>query len=125
MGLLAGHTISMGQYEECIEINRQFTAEEAIRGQYCLTKIPIKNYYKKIEKDDAQSRAISYKYKDPENFELGICVPASCSPAKANVILKRVIKKFYNQDVQGDLVSEKYCDIDEPITLRGIDIFAM
>ncbi|XP_005177891.1 O-acyltransferase like protein-like [Musca domestica] len=125
MGLLAGHTISMGQYEECIEINRQFAAEEAIRGQYCLTKIPIKNYYKKIEKDDAQSRAISYKYKDPENFELGICVPASCSPAKANVILKRVIKKFYNQDVQGDLVSEKYCDIDEPITLRGIDIFAI
>ncbi|XP_061391658.1 nose resistant to fluoxetine protein 6 [Musca vetustissima] len=125
MGLLAGHTISMGQYEECIEINRLFAAEEPLRGQYCLTKVPIKNWFKQIVQDNPRPRAISYKQKDPETFELGICVPASCSPAKSNEILRQVIKKFYNQDITETMVSEKFCDIDEPITLRGIDIFAI
>lgn len=126
IGLMMGHTISMGTYEECLELSRRFSAEDYIRGQYCLAKVPIKGFMSKINKDEPEvGRAISYKQKEPEFFELGICVPSSCSPQKSNEILKQVIQKFYGQDITETMVAEEFCDIDEPITLRGIDIFAM
>lgn len=120
-----GHVISMGQFEECIAATRKVSDDHEIRGQYCLAKVPIKSFMAKINKRDEWSRAISYKRKDPEAFELGVCVPKSCSPEKTNEILKYVIKAYYNQDVTADMVTESFCKIDEPIELRGIDIFAM
>lgn len=116
----------MGQYEECIELSRKISTNYDIRGQYCLAKVPIKGFMSNIIKDNKDvSRAISYKQRDPEFFELGVCVPSSCSPDKTNDILKKVIKKYYHQDITGDMVALQYCDIDEPVKLRGIDIFAM
>ncbi|XP_075157399.1 nose resistant to fluoxetine protein 6 [Haematobia irritans] len=126
MGLLTGHTISMGNYEECIGLTRRFAADDHVRGQYCLARVPIKGFFDKINKDEPEvSRAISYKQKNPEIFELGVCVPSSCSPEKSNAILKYVIKYLYNEHITAEMITEKYCDMDEPITLRGIDIFAI
>lgn len=122
-GLLWGHSLSFGQYEECIAIKRKFTDTDTLKGKYCLAKVPIKGFFGKIKKDNVAR--ISYKYKDPEYFELGICVPKSCSVAKSNELLKRVIKKFYNQDIKAQMVTESFCKADDPIELRGIDIFAM
>lgn len=120
-----GHTISMGQFEECIAATRKISETEEIRGQYCLARVPIKNFMSKIVKRDEWSRAISYKKKDPEAFELGVCVPSSCSPEKTDAILKEVIKQYYGQEIAAEMITEKFCKIDEPIELRGIDIFAM
>lgn len=116
----------MGQFEECIASKRKFNSDtDVIRGQYCLAKVPIKKFMNNIIRRDDIGRAISYKRHEPEAFELGICVPSSCSPEKTNAILKAVIKKYYNQDINGQMVSGDYCKIDEPIELRGVDIFAM
>uniref|UniRef100_A0A1A9UHY8 Nose resistant-to-fluoxetine protein N-terminal domain-containing protein n=1 Tax=Glossina austeni TaxID=7395 RepID=A0A1A9UHY8_GLOAU len=104
-GLMWGHTISMGQFEECV---------------------PIKGFVEKINKTSDLSRAISYKKKDPEYFELGICVPSSCSANMADNLLKTIIKTVFNQDIKDNrTVDEQYCKVDEPIKLRPIDIFAI
>ncbi|KAI8126611.1 hypothetical protein FF38_01059 [Lucilia cuprina] len=124
-GLMWGHTISMGQFEECIAATRMVSENHEIRGQYCLAKVPIKGFMSKLNKRDEWSRAISYKRKDPEAFELGVCVPKSCSPAKTNEILKEVIRTYYGEEITADMIREDFCKIDEPIELRGIDIFAI
>lgn len=117
--------MSMGQFEECIAATRKVSENHEIRGQYCLAKVPIKGFMNKMNKRDEWSRAISYKRKDPEAFELGVCVPKSCSPAKTNEILKEVIKTYYGEEITADMIREDFCKIDEPIEFRGIDIFAM
>uniref|UniRef100_A0A1A9WB21 Nose resistant-to-fluoxetine protein N-terminal domain-containing protein n=1 Tax=Glossina brevipalpis TaxID=37001 RepID=A0A1A9WB21_9MUSC len=125
-GLMWGHTISMGQFEECIAISRAFDNGYMLKGKYCLAKIPIKGFIEKIKKTSDLSRAISYQKKDPEYFELGICVPSSCSANKVDEVLKNVIRTMFNQDIKDNrMVDEQYCKIDEPIDLRPIDIFAI
>ncbi|KAL9873749.1 nose resistant to fluoxetine protein 6-like [Glossina fuscipes fuscipes] len=125
-GLMWGHTISMGQFEECISISRAFDSDYLLKGKYCLAKLPIKGFVEKINKTSELSRAISYKKKDPEYFELGICVPSSCSANMADNLLKTIIKTIFNQDIKGNrTIDEQYCKVDEPIKLRPIDIFAI
>ncbi|XP_017156559.1 nose resistant to fluoxetine protein 6 [Drosophila miranda] len=128
MGLFWGHTISMGQYEECVAATNTYGDE--IRGQYCLATLNITMFYKDVKKrgEEFQSSRISYKQTDPEIFELGICIPSTCRPKKTDALLKDVISHFYGGDVVAmdvDMVTQTRCKYDAPITLRGIDIFAI
>ncbi|EDW27173.1 GL16613 [Drosophila persimilis] len=128
MGLFWGHTISMGQYEECVAATNTYGDE--IRGQYCLATLNITMFYKDVKKrgEEFQSSRISYKQTDPEIFELGICIPSTCKPKKTDALLKDVISHFYGGDVVAmdvDMVTQTRCKYDAPITLRGIDIFAI
>lgn len=126
MGLFWGHTISMGQYEECVAASSTHTTE--IRGQYCLASLNITTFYQSVKKRGEEFSRISYKQTDPEVFELGICVPKTCSAAKTEKLLKYAITHFYGQDVMESnytMVTEARCKYDAPIELRGIDIFAM
>jgi len=128
-GLLGGHTISMGVYEECIDAYKKFSEERELKGQYCLTRVPLLGFYDKLKKDEDNFARISYKYSQPEYFELGVCVPNSCSPTRTREVMKNVITDIYGY--QGNyndsllVVKEDFCDIKEPIELRGIDIFAI
>ncbi|XP_017055760.1 nose resistant to fluoxetine protein 6 [Drosophila ficusphila] len=126
MGLFWGHTISMGQYEECVAARTTYGDE--IRGQYCLASLNITTYYQSVKKRGEEFSRISYKQTDPQVFELGICVPSTCSAQKTDKLLKYVITSFYGTDVTDldlEMVTEKRCKYDAPIELRGIDIFAI
>ncbi|KAH8361999.1 hypothetical protein KR200_002223 [Drosophila serrata] len=126
MGLFWGHTISMGQYEECVAATSTYGTE--IRGQYCLTSLNITEYYSSVKKRGEEFNRISYKQTDPQVFELGICVPTTCSAKKTDELLKYVIAKMYGTDtinLDDTMVTEKRCKYDAPIQLRGIDIFAI
>ena len=126
-GLLWGHTISMGAYEQCIAASHKFANEELLRGKYCLTRVPIEKLMNKIQNDPQEKARISYKFKKATYFELGICVPNSCSAGDAQLILEDVIAEMYYPNIKdgSTWVTEKFCDVDKPIELRGIDIFAM
>lgn len=126
MGLFWGHTISMGQYEECVAATSTYGTE--IRGQYCLTSLNITKYYDNVKKRGEEFARISYQQTDPQIFELGICVPKTCSAKKSDELIKYVIASVYGEDMIGldnDIVTEKRCKYEAPIQLRGIDIFAM
>ncbi|XP_068159569.1 nose resistant to fluoxetine protein 6 [Drosophila tropicalis] len=128
MGFFWGHLISMGQYEECVAATNTYGDE--IHGQYCLARLNITKFHDKVKprnEEFLQSR-ISYKQTNPEFFELGICVPSSCSSEKADQLLKDAILSFYGNDVadlDAELVQEKWCKYDAPVELRGVDIFAI
>ncbi|XP_055912884.1 nose resistant to fluoxetine protein 6-like [Eupeodes corollae] len=127
VGLFWGHTISMGAYEECIAASHQQTEAHTIRGKYCLANIPIEEYYKQVKprKNDIQAR-VSYKQTDPTRFQLGICIPKSCSAKMGNDLLIGVLKNVTNIDfLKKNMVRETLCRTKEPIILEGIDIFAI
>ncbi|KAH8314798.1 hypothetical protein KR074_011221 [Drosophila pseudoananassae] len=128
IGLFWGHTISMGQYEECVAAENTYGTE--LRGQYCLASLDIKTFYQKIKKrgEENPTARISYKQTDPEVFELGICVPKTCNATQTDELLKNVISHFYGNEVVNltqTMVVETRCKYDAPIELRGIDIFAI
>ncbi|KAH8388189.1 hypothetical protein KR009_000575 [Drosophila setifemur] len=126
MGLFWGHSISMGQYEECVAATSTYGDE--IRGQYCLARLNITQFYDSVKKRGEEFNRISYKQSKPEIFELGICVPKTCSAEKSDALLKYVFAHFYGEDVIDltfDMVTETRCKYDAPIELRGIDIFAI
>lgn len=126
-----GHQISMGNYEECVEYRRlpKGTTDE-IRGQYCLAKVPVKEIFKTIKPwNYDRSRAASYKLAPTQFFELGICMPRSCSPQQSDRYLKQIFHDTFGinyDDKSPAMVRDgKWCDYEKPIELRAIDIFAM
>lgn len=131
MGIFWGHQISMGNYEECVEYSRRpkGTTEE-IRGQYCLAKIPVKEIFKTIKPWNYEGDSkVSYMLSPMEFFELGMCMPKSCSPQQSDKYLKKIFQDTfgfnYNEKSAPMVRDGKWCDYQKPIELRAIDIFAM
>ncbi|XP_039962162.1 nose resistant to fluoxetine protein 6 [Bactrocera neohumeralis] len=126
VGLMWGHALSFGAYEECLAASWQFSEDDVLRGQYCLARVPIKKYMDEIKPRESTVQArISYKYQKPEVFELGICIPSSCSAELGNQILTGVMNKYYDAGITSTMIAEKYCKYEQPVKLRGIDIFAI
>ncbi|ALC49280.1 CG3106 [Drosophila busckii] len=126
MGFFWGHSISMGQHEECVAATNTYGNE--IHGQYCLARLNITQFYSKVKRRHQEHTRIDYKYRDPETFDLGICIPSTCSAQKTDLLLKHAIRHFYGEDnvnLTDTLVHEKWCRYTAPIELRGVDIFAI
>ncbi|KAL7742904.1 hypothetical protein ACLKA6_016262 [Drosophila palustris] len=126
VGFFWGHLISMGQYEECVAASNTYGTE--IRGQYCLARLNITQFYSQVKRRHEETARISYKQTDPQIFELGVCVPSTCSAKKTDALLKYVIAHFYGNDVvdlNQQMVQEKWCKYDAPIEFRAVDIFAI
>ncbi|XP_037932233.1 uncharacterized protein LOC119667026 [Teleopsis dalmanni] len=135
MGLMWGHTSSFGQYEECIAATRTYylsdDKEETVDGQYCLAKVPIHKFMEDMVKrnETTGTMKISYKYSLPKIFELGVCVPKTCTVDDTNEILKQVLRAYipdkYDINDNTKMIEEGRCDYKKPVELRGIDIFAI
>ncbi|XP_017487800.1 PREDICTED: nose resistant to fluoxetine protein 6, partial [Rhagoletis zephyria] len=126
VGLMWGHAVSFGAYEECLAASWEFSTDDVLRGQYCLARVPIKKYMDEIKPRQVRSPArISYKYSKPEAFELGVCIPSSCSAELGNKILTGVMNKYYDAGITSTMMQEKYCKYEEPVKFRAIDIFAI
>lgn len=126
MGFFWGHLISMGQYEECVAATATYGSE--LNGQYCLARLNITQFYSKVKRRHEEFSRISYKQTDPEIFELGVCVPSTCSAEKTDALLKYAIAHLYGNDVidlSFPMVQQKWCKYNAPVEFRGVDIFAM
>lgn len=123
-GFFRDHTISMGAFEQCMNLAHQFSDNTAdLKGQYCLAKVPVKDFVNQV--NSANRARISYKYKQPEFVDLGICIPSSCSATMGDKVLKSVISRLLHYEVNGTMVHPNFCKRDEPVVLRPIDIFAI
>ncbi|KAH8416364.1 hypothetical protein KR222_000737 [Zaprionus bogoriensis] len=126
VGFFWGHSISMGQYEECVAASATYGTD--LRGQYCLARLNITKFYSRVKQRNQEFARINYKQVDPEIFELGVCVPSTCSPEKTDTLLKYAIAHFYGTDsvdLDAQMVQAKWCKYDAPIEFRGVDIFAI
>lgn len=122
-GLLWGHTISIGQFEECLQANYypQSTTEAAIRGQYCLAKIPLKT-----TRQNGNHTSYNIQHlKDELSFEIGVCVPHTCKPKQIDVLLKKTIAQLFEYSVDKQVIRDRFCVTKQSTPLQPIDIIAM
>lgn len=122
-GLLWGHIISIGQFEECLQANYhpQFTTQASIRGHYCLAKIPLK-----IARQNGNYTSYNIQnLKDELSFEIGVCVPHTCKPKQIDILLKKTIAQLFEYSVDKQVIRDKFCVIKHSTPLQPIDIIAM
>ncbi|KAH8312734.1 hypothetical protein KR044_012561 [Drosophila immigrans] len=105
MGLLYGNTINMGNYDECIGINKAVTDDYRIKGKYCFAKIPFP-----VEIVD---------------IRIAVCFPATCSAALMDTFLKQLLNKLLNVSLTQQIVNEEYCKTADKEPYDGLAIFTI
>ncbi|XP_043867396.1 nose resistant to fluoxetine protein 6 isoform X2 [Drosophila mojavensis] len=109
-GILYFNFLDMGNYGECIKINKQVSSGPSIKGKYCFAEIPI-----------LKMLGIPVN----RNLKIGICFPSSCSAAQMGVFLGKVIQQVIGLTSSMSLVNEKSCRTNEREPLDGIAILTI
>ncbi|XP_032589049.2 nose resistant to fluoxetine protein 6 isoform X3 [Drosophila mojavensis] len=109
-GILYLNLLDMGNYGECIKINKQVSSGHSIKGKYCLTEIPI-----------LKMLGVPVN----RNLKIGICFPSSCSAAHMDLFLSKVIQQVIGSTSITSLVKEQKCRINEREPLDGIAILTI
>ncbi|EDW67402.2 uncharacterized protein Dvir_GJ24123 [Drosophila virilis] len=104
-GLLYGNLIDMGNYDECVGINKAISDNYNIQGKYCRAKLTLVEPALKLQ--------------------VGICLPASCSAANMNTFLKQLIKKLIGLNINTHFVSEDACRTADREPFDGLTIFTI
>jgi len=101
-GLLYGNVIDMGNYDECIGINKAIPDNYKIKGKYCFAKISLQ-----------------------VDIRIAICFPSSCSAAHMDTFFKQLLNKLLNVNFTKEIVSEETCKTSDKEPLNGLTIFTM
>ncbi|XP_017869447.1 PREDICTED: uncharacterized protein LOC108618052 [Drosophila arizonae] len=109
-GILYFNFLDMGNYGECIKVNKEVSSGPSIKGKYCFAEIPI-----------LKMLGIPVN----RNLKIGICFPSSCSAAQMGVFLGKVIQQVIGLTSPISLVNEKSCRTNEREPLNGIAILTI
>ncbi|EDV92767.1 O-acyltransferase like protein [Drosophila grimshawi] len=107
-GLLMGNIYDMGNYDECIGIQKTISDKYRIQGKYCMAKLPI-----------LKSLGI------PLDLNIGICLPASCSATNMSMFLKQMLQKLIGININTQLVTEENCKTSDREPFDGLAIFTI
>ncbi|XP_034490264.1 nose resistant to fluoxetine protein 6-like [Drosophila innubila] len=113
-GILSLNVIDLGNYEQCIKINKLISSNHEVKGKYCLTNIP---FGKMLGINSTVIRSV--------NLKIGVCFPASCSETNMDTFLNRVINQLINVNYSGKLINENTCNTSEHEPLTGLTIFTV
>ncbi|KAH8360230.1 hypothetical protein KR093_011437 [Drosophila rubida] len=99
-GILYGNLIDMGNYDECIKINKA-TADNnhAIRGKYCFATISLR-----------------------VSLKIAVCFPATCSADMMDTFISRIANGLLNVNITKNIVSEDTCKTAEREPFDGVTI---
>ncbi|XP_054728349.1 nose resistant to fluoxetine protein 6-like [Anastrepha obliqua] len=104
-GILYGHRMEMGNFEECLDIN------SPLIGKYCQANIPF------------NSAAIGLSVQ----LQLGVCIPNRCSPNDFDLLLKEALENSYNFSFNAttNLLIASTCSTGELVELEPLDWVAI
>lgn len=95
--------MDMGNYDECININKVISDGDNIQGKYCIAEIPITSL----------------------TIKIAVCFPSTCSTANMDTFLAQIMNRMLNMTLTGELVSESTCKTSDRDPLDGLAIFTM
>ncbi|XP_062124806.1 nose resistant to fluoxetine protein 6-like isoform X1 [Drosophila sulfurigaster albostrigata] len=104
-GLLYGNIMDMGNYDECIGINKAIADNYNIKGKYCFARVPFP-----IELVDVR---------------IAICFPSSCSSDLMDTFFKQLFNRLLNVTVTKQIVNDDYCKTAEKEAFDGLTIFTI
>jgi len=113
-GILSLNVIDLGNYDECLKINKLISSNHEVNGKYCLANIPF-----------AKMLGINSEIVRSVNLKIGVCFPSSCSATNMDTFLNRALKELLNVNYSGELISPNSCKTSEREPLTGLTIFTM
>ncbi|KAH8280696.1 hypothetical protein KR054_000040, partial [Drosophila jambulina] len=107
-GILTGNLIDLGNYDECLRIDHAVTNGHSVKGKYCLARFALMPNVSPIL-----------------SLKTAVCLPASCSAAHMDTMLRRLFKSILNLELSSDaaLVSEDKCHTAEKEPFDALTIF--
>ncbi|KAM8719733.1 hypothetical protein ACLKA7_005886 [Drosophila subpalustris] len=110
-GILSLNVVDLGNYDQCMKINKWISGDHEVKGKYCLSRLPV-NKLLGINRPTV-------------GLKIGICFPSSCSADNMNTFLNRVIKQLINVSNTAKLIDEQTCKTAEREPLEGLTIFTI
>lgn len=81
-GFYSGNKIDYGYYDQCLKTHpKTFESKVVIKSQYCL--LPLKG-----------------RHNQTKNFQIGICVPDTCSTLQVQKIMNTLLNKIGYQSTE-------------------------
>ncbi|KAH8238144.1 hypothetical protein KR032_000126 [Drosophila birchii] len=104
-GILTGNLIDLGNYDECLRID-----QHSVKGKYCLARFAI------------LPNAPAFL-----SLKTAVCLPASCSAAHMDTMLRRLFQSILNTELNPDvaLINEDTCHTAEKEPFDALTIFTV
>ncbi|XP_068155410.1 nose resistant to fluoxetine protein 6-like [Drosophila tropicalis] len=111
-GYLYGSRYDMGNFDECLGINKVITSTHSIKGKYCFMELPIAKY-------------IFGKDFSVINMEIATCFPESCSSQLMDRLLGTMLQRLIGLDSADGFLSidESSCKTSDAQPYDGLTIF--
>ncbi|XP_062124808.1 nose resistant to fluoxetine protein 6-like isoform X3 [Drosophila sulfurigaster albostrigata] len=104
-GLLYGNSIDMGNYDECLSIDKEIANNPNIKGKYCLARVPFPVVI-------SESR-------------VAVCFPSSCSSALIDTFMKQMFYEMVNLNFTKAIVDDEYCKTVDKEPYDALTIFTI
>ncbi|KAH8241178.1 hypothetical protein KR032_001437, partial [Drosophila birchii] len=115
-GILTGNMYDLGNYDECLNINKDISEGITIRGKYCFLKASPGAL---LGGEGGALGAISLR--------TATCFPASCSAAHMNLFVSQLLQRVLNLDIPSTAmsISDGSCQTSESEPWDGLTIFTV
>lgn len=116
-GILYGHRVSIGNYDQCIGTTIPLKHLGTFNGQYCLAHVYLSNITQNARRQDDNSDEEEDVEEPSPSLTIGVCIPAKCNPSETSELLT----KLFN----GGAVNLTNCSTKDLPPFRTIDWVAM
>ncbi|EDW98154.1 nose resistant to fluoxetine protein 6 [Drosophila yakuba] len=111
-GLLTGNMYDLGNFDECLNINKEVSLGRTIQGKYCFLSV-------------SPAQALGVQSSIIGRFNTATCLPASCSATQMNTFVGSLMKQLLNVTIPSSAmsISESSCQTSESEPWDGLTIF--
>ncbi|KAH8386780.1 hypothetical protein KR093_002451, partial [Drosophila rubida] len=113
-GILNMNIVDLGNYDECLRINKLIATNHAIKGKYCLAEL---SFAKMLGIESSSIRTAG--------LNVGVCFPSSCSSSNIDTLLNRVLQNLFNITHSSTLIKPHTCKTTDREPLSGLTIFTI
>ncbi|KAH8247739.1 hypothetical protein KR038_009246 [Drosophila bunnanda] len=116
-GILTGNKYDLGNYDECLNINKDLSEGVTIRGKYCFLQTSLGAI---LGSELGALEALS-------KIKTATCFPASCSAAHMNLFVSQVLQRVLNLEIPSTAmgISDSSCQTSESEPWDGLTIFTI
>ncbi|XP_020809034.1 nose resistant to fluoxetine protein 6-like [Drosophila serrata] len=116
-GILTGNRHNLGNYDECLNINKDISQGVTIRGKYCFLQTSLSAM---LGSDIGALGVVT-------RIKTATCFPASCSAAHMNLFVSQVLQKVLNLDIPSTAmgISDASCQTSASEPWDGLTIFTV
>ncbi|EDW80737.1 uncharacterized protein Dwil_GK11404 [Drosophila willistoni] len=115
-GYLYGNTYDLGNYDECIRINKLVTSSQNIKGKYCFMKLPLAKYLLGMDLDISIVK-----------MKIAICFPDSCTAQLMERLVGQLLQHLLQlKSANGSVsINENRCQTGDSQPLDGLTIYVI